>query len=111
MIPSARLLRGSIASSSRQLVSTAAVTPAVNALAKQCRLASTTSLSSKPASGSSATVTTLPNKMRVVTEPMPGHFHAVGVYIDAGSRFETRGRSGVSHLIDRLAFKVSLLEL
>lgn len=45
--------------------------------------------------------------MRVVTESTPGHFHAVGVYIDAGSRFETRERSGVSHLIDRLAFKVS----
>lgn len=62
-------------------------------------------------SGSNATVTTLDNKMRVVTEATPGHFHAVGVYIDAGSRFESRERSGVSHLIDRLAFKVSSANL
>lgn len=48
--------------------------------------------------------------MRVVTDPTPGHFHAVGVYIDAGSRFETSRCSGVSHLIDRLAFKVGTVD-
>lgn len=51
-------------------------------------------------------VTTLPNKVRVATESTPGHFHAVGVYVDAGSRFESHRTSGVSHLLDRLAFKV-----
>ncbi|OCF38695.1 mitochondrial processing peptidase [Kwoniella heveanensis CBS 569] len=50
-------------------------------------------------------VTTLPNKIRVATEDIPGHFHAVGVYVDAGSRFESARTSGVSHLLDRLAFK------
>ncbi|PWZ02382.1 hypothetical protein BCV70DRAFT_198661 [Testicularia cyperi] len=53
-------------------------------------------------------VTTLPNKVRVATEATPGHFSAVGVYIDAGSRFErpwVPGESGCSHLLDRLAFK------
>ncbi|WRT68260.1 uncharacterized protein IL334_005236 [Kwoniella shivajii] len=50
-------------------------------------------------------VTTLPNKIRVATEPLPGHFHAVGVYVDAGSRFESSRTSGISHLLDRLAFK------
>ncbi|WWD18944.1 hypothetical protein CI109_103400 [Kwoniella shandongensis] len=50
-------------------------------------------------------VTTLPNKLRVATEAIPGHFHAVGVYVDAGSRFESQRTSGVSHLLDRLAFK------
>ncbi|OCF57393.1 mitochondrial processing peptidase [Kwoniella mangroviensis CBS 10435] len=50
-------------------------------------------------------VTTLPNKVRVSTEALPGHFHAVGVYVDAGSRFESQRTSGISHLLDRLAFK------
>ncbi|WVR07392.1 hypothetical protein IAU60_004433 [Kwoniella sp. DSM 27419] len=50
-------------------------------------------------------VTTLPNRIRVATEDIPGHFHAVGVYVDAGSRFESPRTSGVSHLLDRLAFK------
>lgn len=53
-----------------------------------------------------STVTTLPNRIRVATEPLPGHFHAVGVYVDAGSRFESQRTSGVSHLLDRMAFKV-----
>lgn len=55
-------------------------------------------------------VSTLPNKVRVATEPMPGHFSAVGVYMDAGSRFERTwvpGESGVSHLLDRMAFKAT----
>ncbi|WWC90866.1 uncharacterized protein L201_005803 [Kwoniella dendrophila CBS 6074] len=50
-------------------------------------------------------VTTLPNKIRVATEDLLGHFHAVGVYVDAGSRFESPRTSGISHLLDRLAFK------
>ncbi|WWC63158.1 uncharacterized protein I303_105758 [Kwoniella dejecticola CBS 10117] len=50
-------------------------------------------------------VTTLPNKIRVATESLPGHFHAVGIYVDAGSRFESQRTSGISHLLDRLAFK------
>ncbi|WVN88616.1 uncharacterized protein L203_103827 [Cryptococcus depauperatus CBS 7841] len=54
---------------------------------------------------STCTITTLPNKLRVATEPVPGHFHAVGVYIDAGSRYESHRTSGVSHLLDRLAYK------
>lgn len=54
--------------------------------------------------------TTLPNRVRVATEETPGHFSAVGVYVDAGSRYERTwvpGESGVSHLLDRMAFKVS----
>lgn len=52
-----------------------------------------------------AQVTTLPNKVRVATENIPGHFHSVGVYVDAGSRYESHKTSGTSHLLDRLAFK------
>lgn len=51
-------------------------------------------------------MTTLPNGIRVASENTPGHFGAVGVYMDAGSRYETEKTRGVSHILDRLAFKV-----
>ena len=52
-------------------------------------------------------VTTLPNKIRVATETTPGHFSSVGLYVDAGSRYEDPLTSGASHFLDRMAFKVS----
>lgn len=51
-------------------------------------------------------VTTLPNGVRVATDSSPGHFVAAGVYIDAGSRFESSRTRGAAHMIDRLGFKV-----
>lgn len=50
-------------------------------------------------------ITTLPNGVRVATESLPGAFSGVGVYIEAGSRFEDESLRGVSHIVDRLAFK------
>lgn len=50
-------------------------------------------------------VTALPNGIRVATEALPGHFSGIGVYVEAGSRYEKQSLSGVSHIIDRLAFK------
>ncbi|EMC97813.1 hypothetical protein BAUCODRAFT_55578, partial [Baudoinia panamericana UAMH 10762] len=50
-------------------------------------------------------VTTLPNGIRVATEALPGSFSGIGVYVDAGSRYESDALRGVSHIIDRLAFK------
>ncbi|WYZ39922.1 hypothetical protein EsH8_IV_000263 [Colletotrichum jinshuiense] len=50
-------------------------------------------------------ITTLPNGLRVASEALPGSFSGVGVYIDAGSRYEDAGLRGVSHIMDRLAFK------
>lgn len=43
--------------------------------------------------------------MRVASEALPGPFSGVGVYVDAGSRYENDALRGVSHIIDRLAFK------
>ncbi|KAH8110624.1 mitochondrial processing peptidase [Phellopilus nigrolimitatus] len=64
------------------------------------------SLHTEPASKSpSVQITTLPNKIRVATEDVPGHFAGVGLYVDAGSRYETAKNSGVSHFLDRMAFK------
>ena len=54
-------------------------------------------------------ITTLPNGIRVATENTPGHFSSVGLYVDAGSRYETPSMLGVSHFIDRMAFKVCSL--
>ena len=53
-------------------------------------------------------ITTLPNGVRVATEALPGHFSGIGVYVDAGSRYENHALRGVSHIIDRLAFKVRI---
>lgn len=41
----------------------------------------------------------------MASEALPGSFSGVGVYIDAGSRFEDASLRGVSHIMDRLAFK------
>ncbi|KAF9997603.1 Mitochondrial-processing peptidase subunit alpha [Entomortierella chlamydospora] len=50
-------------------------------------------------------VTQLSNGIRVATEPSQGHFASLGVYVDAGSRYEDDNTRGVSHILDRLAFK------
>lgn len=41
----------------------------------------------------------------MASEALPGSFSGVGVYIEAGSRFENQALRGVSHIMDRLAFK------
>ena len=46
----------------------------------------------------------------MATEALPGPFSGLGVYVDAGSRYENEELRGVSHIIDRLAFKVCTLE-
>lgn len=53
-------------------------------------------------------VSNLPNGIRVATEALQGPFSGVGVYVDAGSRYESQDLQGVSHVIDRLAFKVEV---
>ncbi len=50
-------------------------------------------------------ISTLANGIRVATEALPGAFSGIGVYVDAGSRYENEDLRGVSHIIDRLAFK------
>ncbi|ODV59256.1 mitochondrial-processing protease subunit alpha [Ascoidea rubescens DSM 1968] len=50
---------------------------------------------------------TLSNGARIITNPLPSHFSCLGVYINAGSRYEPEALVGTSHLIDRLAFKTT----
>ena len=49
---------------------------------------------------------TLDNGLRLVTADMP-HTRAVsiGVFIGAGSRYETNSQAGISHFIEHLSFK------
>ncbi|KAI1213354.1 peptidase M16 inactive domain-containing protein [Annulohypoxylon truncatum] len=47
----------------------------------------------------------LPNGIRVASEALPGSFAGVGVYIEAGSRYENNYLRGVSHIIDRMAWR------
>ncbi|KAG0032895.1 Mitochondrial-processing peptidase subunit alpha [Podila clonocystis] len=64
-----------------------------------------TSSSPLPTGDSASRVTQLPNGIRVATEDSQGHFASLGVYVDAGSRYEDDTTRGVSHILDRLAFK------
>ncbi|KAJ3285760.1 Mitochondrial-processing peptidase subunit alpha, partial [Blyttiomyces sp. JEL0837] len=50
-------------------------------------------------------ITTLPNGLKVASQDAPGHFVTVGVYIDAGSRYEAEEFAGASHILERMAFK------
>ena len=54
------------------------------------------------------TITTLPNGVKVMSEQLPGvSFSNIGVWIDAGSRFETRENNGVAHFLEHMNFKGS----
>ncbi|TIA78102.1 hypothetical protein E3P89_03947 [Wallemia ichthyophaga] len=55
----------------------------------------------------SAQITTLPNKIRVASDATPGHFNSLGVYMHAGSRFEGAPNTGMSHIVDKLAFNAT----
>lgn len=51
-------------------------------------------------------VSTLSNGMRVATENLGGETATVGVWIDAGSRFEDDKTNGTAHFLEHMAFKV-----
>ncbi|XP_022740308.1 probable mitochondrial-processing peptidase subunit beta, mitochondrial isoform X1 [Durio zibethinus] len=51
-------------------------------------------------------ITTLPNGLRVATEStLSSHTATVGVWIDAGSRFETDETNGTAHFLEHMIFK------
>ena len=51
-------------------------------------------------------VTTLPNGLRVASESTPfAETASVGVWIDAGSRYETDDNNGAAHFLEHMAFK------
>lgn len=51
-------------------------------------------------------VTTLPSGLRVATEATPfAETATIGVWIDAGSRYETAATNGTAHFLEHMAFK------
>jgi processing peptidase subunit beta len=51
-------------------------------------------------------VTTLTNGFRIASQVIPhSDVSTVGVYLDAGSRYETKENSGVAHFLEHLMFK------
>jgi len=50
-------------------------------------------------------VTKLPSELRVASEETYGQVTALGMFIDAGSRYEADANNGVSHLMEHMAFK------
>ncbi|EPZ35276.1 mitochondrial-processing peptidase subunit beta [Rozella allomycis CSF55] len=50
-------------------------------------------------------VTTLPNGMRVASENLETETATVGVWIDAGSRYEDASNNGTAHFLEHMAFK------
>ncbi|GAA5975652.1 hypothetical protein JCM10908_005231 [Rhodotorula pacifica] len=84
----------------RRAATTAARRPWQSSIVRALSTTTTTSSDS-----SSLKVTTLANGIRVASDPTPGHFVAAGVYVDAGSRYESARTRGAAHMTDRLAFK------
>lgn len=50
-------------------------------------------------------ITTLPNGMRVASQKTFDPTLTVGVWIDSGSRYETKETNGVAHFLEHMAFK------
>jgi len=48
--------------------------------------------------------TTLPNGLRVASMDVKAPFASVGVFIDAGSRYENAHNNGISHFLEHMAF-------
>jgi processing peptidase subunit alpha len=53
-------------------------------------------------------ITTLDNGMRVASTPSSSPIAHVGVFIDAGSRYEIPQNAGIHHFIEQMAFKSTL---
>lgn len=53
-------------------------------------------------------VSQLDNGLRVASEDSGAATATVGLWIDAGSRYENEANNGVAHFLEHMAFKVSL---
>lgn len=50
-------------------------------------------------------LTTLPNQIRVVSQYIPTSSFTAGIWLDAGSRYESRENNGSAHFLEHLLFK------
>ncbi len=60
-----------------------------------------------PPTASLVTITKLDNGVRVASQDLGGPVSSVGLFVGAGSRDETPHTAGVSHALERVAFKGS----
>lgn len=60
-----------------------------------------------PAAPPKTEITTLPNGVKIASENTPGSTVTVGVYVDSGSKYEQGAEQGLSHLLERMAFKAT----
>ncbi|KAK9811331.1 hypothetical protein WJX72_002016 [[Myrmecia] bisecta] len=63
---------------------------------------------SPPAKRPETETTTLSNGLKISSEATLGPTSTLGLYVDAGSVYETPEQSGVSHLLEYMAFKSTL---
>ncbi|KFM23147.1 putative mitochondrial-processing peptidase subunit beta [Auxenochlorella protothecoides] len=93
-------LRGYAASSEAAVVESEVFTRYASPFPAQLNL--TSALAQLP----ETKVSTLANGLRVASESVPfAETATVGVYIDAGSRFETDATNGAAHFLEHMAFK------
>jgi len=52
-------------------------------------------------------LTTLPNGLRVASQPRFGKYTTIGVAVGSGSRFETGFQNGLSHFLEKMGFNAS----
>ena len=64
-------------------------------------------VSVEPSGPGPVEITTLPNGVRVASQDLGGPVSSVGLFVGAGSRHETPYTSGVSYMLEQLAFKGS----
>lgn len=50
-------------------------------------------------------ITTLPNGLRIASEYSPGPAACIGLFVDSGSIYESEQSMGITHLLERMAFK------
>ena len=101
MILGQRLATKLAASSARRLATTTLTAPSPSAAGLELTYAK--SLQNLP----STRLTTLPNGLRIASESNPNNLTAtVGMWIDAGSRFETKATNGTAHFLEHMIFKV-----
>jgi processing peptidase subunit alpha len=55
--------------------------------------------------GKETRITRLENGLRVASQEAFGQYSTIGVFVDAGSRYEVEHTSGVSHFLQKLAFQ------
>ncbi len=60
-----------------------------------------------PPKASKVEITTLENGVRVASQDLGGPVSALGLFVGAGSRNETPYTAGISHALERLAYKGS----